>query len=302
MNMKKGNTMMIALIVVAVAAVGIIGYMIYNNNQQQAAADAQLAAQQAQTEAAQQEAQQAQAQAQAQEKHYISPRLKLGLHTKASLESPIKVLISSGTAVNLIKTEQEFSQIKTTEGAEGWVKSKFLTQEEPASAQLEKMKQALLRAQQLLKERLQEGDKKEITGSEAEEVEIKTASSQLTDEAKAVYEETISGLKEELKAWEQLDRQDKLAQKEQAEKNNRILKEKLAMIASVAIGEDIDASQFNLSVRGELPELESRAKQTFLKTIKKNYFLLLMISGLSFFLGIFVMDIINRKRHGGYRI
>ncbi len=67
MNTKKGNAMMIALIVVAVAAVGIIGYMIYNNNQQQAAADAQLAAQQAQTQAAQQEAQQAQAQQVAQE-------------------------------------------------------------------------------------------------------------------------------------------------------------------------------------------------------------------------------------------
>lgn len=57
--------MMIALIVVAVAAVGIIGYMIYNNNQQQAAANAQLEAQKAQTEAAQQEAQQVQMQAQA---------------------------------------------------------------------------------------------------------------------------------------------------------------------------------------------------------------------------------------------
>ncbi|MEA3322961.1 MAG: hypothetical protein U9Q12_01955 [Patescibacteria group bacterium] len=68
MNTKQGNGMVIALIVLAVAAVGIIGYMMYNNNQQQAAADAELAAQQAQTQAAQKEAADATATVEAQEK------------------------------------------------------------------------------------------------------------------------------------------------------------------------------------------------------------------------------------------
>ncbi len=243
---------------------------------------------------------QTQAETEITQQHYISPRLQLGLHTQASLDSPIKVLISSGKAVEVIKTEEQFSLIKTTEGVEGWVKSKFLSTEEPAELKIEKMRSALQRAQQSLKDRLQD----EAAGKTSE-IPSETDSgmnTSLSDEEKAAYEGIIAGLKEELKAWEQLDRQDKQALQEQAEKKNQILKEKLAMIASVAIGQDVDTSQFNLTTQGELPEIVSKTKQTFLKIIKKNYLLLLMISGLSFFLGIFVMDVIIRKRHGGYRI
>lgn len=237
------------------------------------------------------------------EQHYISPRLQLGLHTKATLDSPIKVLVSSGMVVEVLKTEKEFTRIKTEKGAEGWVKSKFITEEEPAMLKVEKMKLALQKAQQLLKERLKaEATDNTMTAEVNETEEVAASSNPLSDEEKNQYEETITDLKEEIKAWEQLDRQDKQAQRELAEKNNRLLKEKLAMIASVAIGENVDASQFNLSVRGELPEIQSEPSQTFIKMIKKNYLLLIMVSGLSFLLGLFVMDAINRRRHGGYRI
>jgi type II secretory pathway component PulJ len=63
---KQGNGMMIAIIIVAVVAVGIIGYLIYDNNQKQAAAEAQIAA--AQQQAAQAEAEAKQAEAEAQQK------------------------------------------------------------------------------------------------------------------------------------------------------------------------------------------------------------------------------------------
>jgi len=63
---KQGNGMMIAIIVVAVVAVAIIGYLIYDKNQTQAAAEAQIAA--AQQKAAQAEAAAQQAEAAAQQK------------------------------------------------------------------------------------------------------------------------------------------------------------------------------------------------------------------------------------------
>lgn len=247
------------------------------------------------------------AEPQVQEQYYISPRLQLGLHTKASLDSPIKVLIGSGMPVEVITKDKEFSQVKTSEGAEGWVKSKFLTKEQPARLKVEKMQVELQQAQQLRQAYL-EDNKTKKTGisrseSDADLIEAnKTAGNLLSEDEKAIYEETISGLKEELKAWEQLDRQDKLAQEKQAEKTNELLKAKLAMIASVAIGQDVDVSYLDLAVQGELPEMQNETKQSFLKVIKKNYILLLMAAGLSFLLGIFVMDLINRRRHGGYRI
>ncbi|MCN4144667.1 MAG: hypothetical protein LC437_06310 [Thiohalomonas sp.] len=42
--------------------------------------------------------------AQEEGQYFISPRLQLGLHTEGSLESPIKKLIASGMAVEVIKT------------------------------------------------------------------------------------------------------------------------------------------------------------------------------------------------------
>jgi len=236
-----------------------------------------------------------QVQAESEEQYYITPELQLGLHTKASMESPVKLLISSGMAVKVIKVEKEFSLIKTETGSEGWVKNQFLTNETPAVLQVVEMKEALQRAQDLMKARLK-------NDTEKASVEDATQNSQLSNDEKAAYEETIAELKDEIKAWEQLDHQDKVAQQAQAEKANQILKEKLAMIASVAIGQDVDASQFDLATEGELPQLRTKPPETFLKIIKKNYILMLMIMGLSFLLGIFLMDLVNRRRHGGYRI
>ncbi len=211
------------------------------------------------------------------EQYYISPNLQLGLHTEAKLDSLIKALLNSGQPVELIKSEEDFSLIKTPEDEEGWVKTQFITTDEPASLLIEKMKQ------------------------QAEKSPIESACA-VTDKEKAEYEDIISDLKEEIKAWEQLDYQDKQALKEGVEKNNRILREKLAMIASIAIGQEVDASQFSLSVEGELPQLQMSTKQTMLNVLKKNYLLLTMIAALSFVLGLFLMDLANRRRHGGYRI
>ncbi|WP_214660490.1 SH3 domain-containing protein [sulfur-oxidizing endosymbiont of Gigantopelta aegis] len=247
--------------------------------------------------------------------HYISPRLQLGLHTKPSLESPIVDLISSGTAVEVLKVEGAFSKIKNLVGNEGWVKNKFLTQDEPAILQLNTMRAALQRAQGFMKERLADGcpetNAAETKGSETNltdepaacpEVAEIPAVENLSEAEKMGYLATIAELKEEIKAWEQLDRQDRQAQKRQAEKNNQLLKEKLAMIASVAIGQNVDASQFDLTTIGELPEIQREHGSSLMKGIKKNYLLLIVVSGLSFLLGIFVMDLFNRRRHGGYRI
>lgn len=233
---------------------------------------------------------------------YISPRLQLGIHTQASIDSPIKQLISSGAAVAVLAEDKGFSQIKTADGIEGWVKSKFLTSDEPATIQLEKLQASLSQAQQPAEASTQEATTEDCAAAESQPLPSESAVNLLTEDEKTSYEEQIAALKEEIKAWEQLDRQDKLALQAQSEKLNRQLKEKLAMIASVAIGQNVDASQFDLTLKGELPEIRHKENQTLMKTVNKNILLLLMVAGLSFFLGVFVMDLINRRRHGGYRV
>ena len=215
------------------------------------------------------------------------------------MESPVKKLISSGAAVEVIKTDKKFSRIKTQEGMDGWIKTQFLTQDEPAVRKIERLEKALQEAltkNSLLSNTVPEAS---VTNKTSEQV---LSDMLLSDKEREAYEETIDILQEELKAWEQLDFQDKQTQKKQAEKNNQQLKERLSMIASLAMGKEVTSSQFDVSTLVELPEIIDSSEYNILKLFKKNYLILAMVSGLSFLLGIFVMDVFNRRRHGGYRV
>jgi len=229
-------------------------------------------------------------------RHYISARLQLGLHTKASMDSPVKELISSGSAVEVLNSEKDFSEIKTATGVQGWIKSKFLTREEPAAVKINQLEEALQATEEKLQLQLAEA-------SQSDQSEPADSHSELSDSKERAYKETIASLEAELKAWEQLDSQDKRAQKEQAEKNNTELKKRLSMIAALAAGKDADSiGQLELSALSFVPESEGDLKESLLKKFRKNYMFPLMFAGLGFFLGLFMMDLHSRRRHGGLRV
>jgi SH3 domain protein len=224
--------------------------------------------------------------------YFISPNLQLGLHTKASLESPIKVLIRSGSAVEVIKTKKEFSQIKNKKGDKGWIKTDFLTQKIPVMMQVNILEQALDKAKKQLQE-------KQVLNKNPE---IRTKIDQNKDylDKIATYELTIADLKEKLKAWSQLGYQNKQAQKLHVEKFNQQLKQRLLDIIVIATGEKNTAISHDLIVMANNNEANSH--QSLLMTLKKNYLLTIIIAVMSFIFGVFVMDALNRRRHGGYRV
>ncbi len=215
--------------------------------------------------------------------YYISPKLQLGIHTQASFNSPIRALISSGAKVKVLKKKHAFSQIKTAKGTIGWVKSKFLTQEEPLIKKIKKLEIAL-----------------KNNHPQKNEQNTPLTIDSTWQAQKQSYEETIAMLKEELKAWEQLDVQDKEAQKIQMKKDNQQLKERLSLIAKLAIGNNSETSI--TSIISEDNSIVSATKSSLFSLMNKNYLLLIMVSGIGFLLGIFIMDVINRRRHGGYRV
>ena len=65
---------------------------------------------------------------------YVTNRLQLGLHADKTDTSPIILLLDSGTALELIKTEGNLSYVHTADGIDGWVDSSYLLQENPATA------------------------------------------------------------------------------------------------------------------------------------------------------------------------
>ena len=65
---------------------------------------------------------------------YVTNRLQLGLHADKTDASPIILLLDSGTALELIKTEDNLSYVHAADGIDGWVDSSYLLQENPATA------------------------------------------------------------------------------------------------------------------------------------------------------------------------
>jgi SH3 domain protein len=224
---------------------------------------------------------------------YISPSLQVGLHTSAALDSPIKEMISSGTPVTILKKNKSFTQIKTSNGQSGWVKNQFITDEQPAIIKLKK-----------LQELVPELEKKLAAATNQQstlDLEMQSSNAEMKDKFDE-YEETIANLKAEIEAWEQLDSQSKDNKNQRLIDQNRLLKERLIEVIEVATGEEVEASKFSLSVPEVVLNDEDANLHPLLRLFKRDYLVHAIVAGIGFLLGLFIMDIINRRRHGGYRI
>ena len=220
------------------------------------------------------------------EQYYVTTHLQTGLHTKAAMDSPVVKLVTGGEALKVLQVGKEFSQVQLKDGTKGWLYSQFIIPEKPAEVRVSELENQLAD----LQEQLADKNSQSVDNISNNDAELQ---SRLEE-----YQATIARMKEELKAWEQLDFQDRQAQQEHALQINSQLKQRLSQIAALATGQD--ESSIKIQVADEVLEEESPllSKSWF----KKEYLLIIVIGGAGFFLGILVMDMINRRRHGGYRI
>ena len=70
---------------------------------------------------------------------YVTDRILLGVHAQPSEASPIIQSIPSGTAVEVIQNQGDFTKIKLISGTQGWVSNKYLMSEQPSTAQYDKL-------------------------------------------------------------------------------------------------------------------------------------------------------------------
>lgn len=83
--------------------------------------------------------------AQAQSKRYISDQVEIPLRAGTSTRFRIVRMLPSGTELSLIRSDEEngYSQVRTENGTEGWILSRYLLSEPVARDQLEQMQQRL---------------------------------------------------------------------------------------------------------------------------------------------------------------
>lgn len=76
----------------------------------------------------------------AETKHYINDNMKITMRTGPATDRKIIALLSVGQEVEVLKAENEWTLVRLLNGKEGWVISRFITDQTPESIQLETLK------------------------------------------------------------------------------------------------------------------------------------------------------------------
>jgi len=78
----------------------------------------------------------------AETKHYINDSMKITMRTGPATDRKIIALLSVGQEVEVLKAENEWSLVRLLNGKEGWVISRFITDQTPEGIQLEALKKS----------------------------------------------------------------------------------------------------------------------------------------------------------------
>ena len=72
---------------------------------------------------------------------YVGDNIKITVRTGPGIEHKIVAMIRSGESVEVLKSDEEWSLVRISNGKEGWVLSRFLTSKEPDSVVIERLQQ-----------------------------------------------------------------------------------------------------------------------------------------------------------------
>jgi uncharacterized protein YgiM (DUF1202 family) len=77
---------------------------------------------------------------------YVSDQLVLNVYTEQNQQGQRLATLHSGARVETLATSADFTQVRLPDGTTGWVKSSYLTTDEPAAARLKQLQEELDRS------------------------------------------------------------------------------------------------------------------------------------------------------------
>lgn len=219
---------------------------------------------------------------------YLDDKIMVGLHQDKSVDTPIIKLLPGGTRLELVKRDTPLSQVRDAEGTFGWIDNDYLTDTPPGRAQLQ---MALDKVARL-------------------ETEIANLKTTPTVGIQPEEKQQTSGLEKENEELKQLLKSERLRVGE-LQAQTADLKNKL--------GNRPDNSELTNQLqhlRKEKTDLEKRIasihtggnteRKVTVDIGESDWKKLLIYVGaslvLGFFLGLYMLDLVIRRRHGGFRI
>ena len=78
---------------------------------------------------------------------YVSDQLVLNVYAEQNQQGQRLATLHSGARVETLATSADFTQVQLPDGVTGWVKSSYLTTEEPAAVRVKQLEEELDRSQ-----------------------------------------------------------------------------------------------------------------------------------------------------------
>ena len=245
---------------------------------------------------------------------FVTDRILLGVHAQPSEASPIVQSIPSGTKVEVIQNQGDFTRVKLGNGVQGWVSNKYLMSEQPSTAQYDKLfaenqknletlkklnttlskrerdvqiyRDELSNAKHAIKQLKESG--KTTTNTKTVEADPEQAKKLAEAEAKvAELTKQIEEIKAASSNTENNEEDTQLALK-YAEEENAALQARIALAVSNLSGEKAPTPEELAGIRPRFP----------------MWYWMLMVIALAVGIGggVLWMDHQSRKRHGGFRV
>ncbi len=232
---------------------------------------------------------------------YITDELKAGLHEEKLPDSPITKVVPTGTRLEVIKREEDATFVREPGGTTGWIDNSYLVEDDPgtppqvaAEQRIKELEDELTAARQEIRT-LKAGQPREAPEPPAPVRELQQKISELQDELKA----------EKLKAGELQ------IQLSELRKRLGLDNEKASLYKEIeTLKENNKELEVQLARARDNPEaaadeagIVSRAGASL---PWRGWRQLLVYLGITLIvgmvLGVYLMDVINRRRHGGFRV
>lgn len=236
------------------------------------------------------------------ESAYVIDKLLVGIHASKGTDSAILKVVPTGTRLDVIKREGDVAQVSEAGGATGWVDAAYLSSDPPSQlrvAELEKSKAALeeqlKRAEQSARGAapvagapVNEGASAEIDSLTKENTDLKGKLSDEKLRAETLQTE-VSSLRAQVKSTTvapdvrvvELERS-----RDELEQDLQEAQQKLTEYAA----------------RTSLEDTQALVPVVLREYAKSVCLLILLLAGLGFGAGVYVVDLMNRRRHGGFRV
>ena len=204
---------------------------------------------------------------------YVTDEVKIGLHKEPSNESPIIKLVPSGTKLNVIERENDLIHVEEPEGVRGWENSQNVLNNKPGKTKVIELEAI----NQELEEKIGSLTKESKKSISQEELEKKLNSERLKVGELQVELTNIKSKAGNIESNKKL-----LADIKQLKNANKQL---IDQLESSGISNEVDENNM--------------LDENHISSSPLSSIIIFVIGIIG---GILILDYINRRRHGGFRV